>query len=110
MKLTKQDLVNIIKEEIEAVVNEQMTDQMDPDLMNKILEILGEDGFVSVEEVQKQLSMERERGGQDLDPDDSEVAEHIEELVEDGILSGPDAEGDYEEGDNFVKYKSYEVY
>ena len=54
--------------------------------------------------------MERERGGQDLDPDDSEVAEHIEELVEDGILSGPDADGDYEEGDNFVKGKAYEVY
>jgi len=110
MKLTKQDLVNIIKEEIEAVVNERMTDQMDSDLMNKILEILAEDGFVSVKEVLKQLSMERERGGQDLDPDDSEVAEHIEELVEDGILSGPDPDGDYEEGDNFVKGKAYEVY
>ena len=110
MKLTKQNLVNIIKEEIEAVVNEQMSDQMDPDLMNKILEILGQDGFVRVEEVQKQLSMERDRGGQDLDPDDDEVAEHIEELVEDGILSGPDAAGDYEEGDNFVNGKAYEVY
>ena len=87
-----------------------MSDQMDSDLMNKILEIVGEDGFVNVEDVQKQLSMERERGGQDLDPDDSEVAEHIEELVEDGILSGPDADGDYEEGDNFVKGKAYEVY
>ena len=57
MKLTKK---TYIKEEIEAVMNEQMSDQMDSDLMNKILEIVGEDGFVNVEDVQ-QLSMEKAR-------------------------------------------------
>ena len=107
MRITKEQLKQIIKEEIRMVM--EMTDQMDSDLMNKILNILGQDGFVSVEETQKQLAMERSRGG-DLDPDDSEVQDHIDELVSEGILSGPDDEGDYEEGPEYVANQAYEIY
>ncbi len=57
MRITKEQLKQIIKEEIQMVM--EMTDSLNDELMRKILFIQDQDGFVSVEETQKQLAAER---------------------------------------------------
>tara|TARA_R100001015_G_C4587242_1_gene143052 strand:- start:556 stop:879 length:324 start_codon:yes stop_codon:yes gene_type:complete len=107
MKLTKEQLKQIIKEEIRMVM--EMTDSFEEELMNVILQQVAGD-FVSVDSISRQLGEMEARGGLEGEYGDEEIAEYLAELVKEGILEEPDDEGDHEEGPNYVPGQEYNIY
>ena len=107
MKITKEQLKQIIKEEIRMVM--EMNDSFEEELMNVILDEVAGD-YVSVDIISRQLEEMEARGSLKGEYDDNEIAAHLAELAKKGILEGPDGQGEYEEGENYVfggKYNTY---
>ena len=107
MKITKEQLKQIIKEEIRMVM--EMTDSFEEELMNVILDEVAGD-FVRVDIISRQLEEMEDRGSLEGEYDDDQIAEHLAELAQKGILEGPDDKGYYEEGPNYVFGQEYNIY
>ena len=98
MKFTLEQITQIIKEEIAAVLSEEIEDA--DEVKDEIIKLFSVSGtMLNFEEIAQSLANQG-----DVDPDDNDLKELLDELVAGNFLE-VDEDGDYEAGTEYGEYE-----